>query len=277
MARPRRRRRRLSPSWWPSPQASVSRTGEAVDLKVTAYDAAGKPIPDAFVRVNVPRGAGAYADGKLTGFRAGTFTATAVAAGAAGAPPVTLEIPVTVAWPPLAKLEIADRARPALHRRDARASRRGLARRRQRTRRSSPTWRSSDPAVATVDRFGNVTALKPGAVTITADGRRRSATKALHGRRESGRVDRPRRSRRARSAPATSIQLAGTAKRADGQPVERRADHLELHLHRPRTTPIKAPGGAGHHRQRAVRRELSGPLHDSRVHGRGQRAQGRSR
>ena len=31
------------------------------------------------------------------------------------------------------------------------------------------TWRSSDPSVATVDRFGNVTALKSGAVTISAE------------------------------------------------------------------------------------------------------------
>ena len=87
--------------------ATISlRTGESVDLKITAFDAAGKPIPDAFVRVNLPRGAGTYVDGKLTGFRAGTFTATAVAAGAPGAAPVTLEIPVTIAWPALAKLDI---------------------------------------------------------------------------------------------------------------------------------------------------------------------------
>ena len=89
------------------PAKITLRTGESVDLKITAFDAAGKPIPDAFVRVNLPRGAGTYADGKITGFRAGTFTATAVAAGAAGAPPVTLEIPVTISWPALAKLEIA--------------------------------------------------------------------------------------------------------------------------------------------------------------------------
>jgi hypothetical protein len=38
------------------------------------------------------------------------------------------------------------------------------------------TWRSSDDAVATVDRFGNVTARKPGAVTITADAEGTTAT-----------------------------------------------------------------------------------------------------
>ena len=40
------------------PATVTLRTGEAVDLKITAYDGAGKPIPDAFVRVNLPRGAG---------------------------------------------------------------------------------------------------------------------------------------------------------------------------------------------------------------------------
>src|SRR5687767_2245529 len=41
--------------------ASVSmRAGESVALKVTAYDAAGKVIPDATVRVNLPRTTGTY-------------------------------------------------------------------------------------------------------------------------------------------------------------------------------------------------------------------------
>ena len=40
------------------PASLTLRTGESVALKVTAYDAAGKPIPDAVVRVNLPRGAG---------------------------------------------------------------------------------------------------------------------------------------------------------------------------------------------------------------------------
>ena len=86
---------------------SVSlRAGESVALKVTAYDATGKVIPDALVRVNLPRNAGTFADNRVTAFIAGNFTATAVATGAAGAPPITIDIPITVAWPPLATLDI---------------------------------------------------------------------------------------------------------------------------------------------------------------------------
>ena len=88
------------------PATVTMRAGESLALKVTAFDAAGKPIPDAFVRVNMPRGAASYADGMVTAFRAGTFTATVVATNPVGTPPVTIEIPVTVSWPALAKLEV---------------------------------------------------------------------------------------------------------------------------------------------------------------------------
>ena len=88
------------------PARLVLTTGESVPFKVTAYDAAGNPIPDAIVRINFPRRSAVLADGKVTAFTAGTFTATAVAAGPMGAPPVTIEIPVTVAWPPVASVEV---------------------------------------------------------------------------------------------------------------------------------------------------------------------------
>ena len=158
------------------PATLTLKTGEAVNLKVTALDAAGQPIPDAVVRVNVPRGVGAYSDGQFTAFRAGKFTVSAVATG--GPKPITLEIPVTVAWPVLTTIEIssepgrlymgvtlAHRAR-GVHADGS--ERTGLA----------PEWRSSDPAVATVDRFGNVTALKAGNVTISATSEGVKADKA---------------------------------------------------------------------------------------------------
>ncbi len=142
--------------------ASVSlRTGESVALKVTALDAAGKPIPDAVVRVNLPRNAGTFADGKVTAFRAGTFTATAVATGAGGTP-VQLEIPVTVSWPALAKLEVM--AEPGRLYSGITIAHRAVGTHADGSERPglTPQWQSSDPAVARVDRFGNVTALKAG-------------------------------------------------------------------------------------------------------------------
>jgi hypothetical protein len=45
----------------------------------------------------------------------------------------------------------------------------GVAKDGRERRLSSATWRSSDPAVATVDSAGNVTARKAGIVTITAE------------------------------------------------------------------------------------------------------------
>jgi len=156
--------------------ASVSlRAGESAALKVTAYDAAGRVIAGADIRVNLPRNAGTYADGRVTAFAAGTFTATAVATGAT---PVTLEIPVVVAWPALAKLEITAEpgglyagvtiAHTAVGSHADGSPRPGLV----------ATWRTSDASVATVDRFGHVTALKAGAVTITATADGASATRA---------------------------------------------------------------------------------------------------
>jgi hypothetical protein len=223
--------------------ASISvRTGESVDLKITAYDAAGKPIPDAFVRVNVPRGAGTYVDGKLTGFRAGTFTATAVAAGAPGAAPVTIEIPVTIAWPALAKLEIT--TEPGRLYTGVTLAHRATGTHADGTERSGlvAQWRSSDPSVATVDRFGNVTALKAGAVTITATADNVSATKA----------------HTVAANPVASIELAipetalrtgdvlklaGTTKRADGTAVTDAPVTWSYTYAAPEGNTNKAPGG----------------------------------
>ena len=55
---PRRRRPTPVAKLVAEPASLTVRAGEAVALKVTAYDAAGKPIPDAVVRVNLPRRSG---------------------------------------------------------------------------------------------------------------------------------------------------------------------------------------------------------------------------
>ena len=149
------------------PAKVTIRAGESLPFTVSAYDAAGKLISDAVVRVGGPRQAVSFTAGRVRAFRAGSYTATATAAGATG--PITLDIPVLVTWPALSKLVItADSGRlytgislghkvEGLH---ADSSVRvGLV----------PTWRSSAPAVAEVDRFGTVTALKAGAVVISAE------------------------------------------------------------------------------------------------------------
>ena len=226
------------------PASLTLRTGESVALKITAYDAAGKPLPEAIVRVNLPRRAGAYADGKLTGFTAGQFTATVVAAGPMGQPPMTIEVPVTISWPALASLEITGEpgrlytgvtlAHTARGKHADGSERSGVV----------ANWRSSDPSVATVDRFGNVTGVKPGTVTIGAELDSAKAEKSYT----------------VAANPVAAIELgisettvrtgdvitlSGTAKRADGTAVTDAPITWSYTYTAPEGNTPKAPGGAG--------------------------------
>jgi hypothetical protein len=150
------------------PTSIVMKAGEMVPLKVTAYDAQGNEIPNARIRVSGPRTAFAIGGGQVKALAAGKYEIVANAGGA-GETTVSVSVPVTVTWPAIAKVVItpepgrlytgvtlAHTAR-AFHADGV--ERRGVP----------ITWRSSNPAVATVDRYGNVTALASGPVTITAE------------------------------------------------------------------------------------------------------------
>jgi hypothetical protein len=151
------------------PSSLTLKAGETVPLKVTAYDAAGNVVAEPRMRVSGPRHAVRVNRGEVTGLAAGKYEIVATAFAGDSAPPVTLEIPVTITWPAVSRVEItpepgrlyvgvtlAHDAR-ALH---ADSSERGDA---------VLTWRSSSPAIASVDRFGNVTAHRTGTVTISAE------------------------------------------------------------------------------------------------------------
>jgi hypothetical protein len=158
------------------PARVTIQAGQTQPFKVTAYDAAGREVPDAVVRVGGPRGAVFFGGGEVRAFQAGSYTANATASNPPGTPPVTLEIPVLITWPTLTRVEIAAApgrlvegvmlAHTAKGFHADGSERPGL----------KVTWRSSDDAVATVDRFGNVTARKAGAVIITADAEGTTAT-----------------------------------------------------------------------------------------------------
>ena len=182
---------------------------------------------------------------------------------------------MTITWPALATLEIDRRARAG----STPASRSRIARRASTptaasARDSTPTWRSSDPPVATVDRFGNVT----GAQARRGDDHRRRSTASR--REKAYTVAANPGARRSSSAIAETtirtgdvITLAGDAEARRRHGGRRRADHLELHVQAPEGNTPQAPGGAGIIDNGLFVGELPGPLHDSRAAGHGARAQ----
>jgi len=223
------------------PASVTLRVGESVPLAITAYDAAGAPVPDALIRVNMPRRSASWTNGTLTAFRAGTFVATAVVAGGA---PVTIEIPVTIGAPAIGAVEIAGEpgrlyvgvtlAHTATGVHADGSGRSPIA----------PAWRSSAPAVAEVDRFGNVTGVAPGEVTITAEADGRSATKTYTvaaNLAASIALDIPRTTLRTGDV----IELKGTARRADGTAVADAPITWSYTYRAPEGNTPKAPGGAG--------------------------------
>ncbi len=218
--------------------------GQTTPLVVKALDAAGREVANAVVRVNMPRRSAAWADGQVTAFQVGDFTATIVATGAAGTPPVTVEIPVSIEWPPLKALEItAEPGTPYVgitigHRAkgiNADGSERPSA---------TVTWTSSNPRIATVDRFGFVTAVAPGSVSIRAslDGTTAERTVTVVAnpvaRIELGITDTTIRT-------GDVIDLVGTARRADGGQVSDVPVTWSYTYLAPEGNTPKAPGGAG--------------------------------
>ncbi len=141
--------------------------GQPIALKLTAFDSAGNVIENPPLRSSGPRGVLRYANGQLTGMQAGKYEVVVTAVG--GTNPARLTIPVTVQWPPIAQVEILPEP-GRLYTGVTLAHRARAVHADQRERKNvAITWRSSNEAIATVDRFGNVTARRPGAVTITAE------------------------------------------------------------------------------------------------------------
>jgi hypothetical protein len=151
--------------------ASLSmKAGDTTSIVVTAYDDQGNVIPtqNAVVRVIGPRGAVQVRNNLVRAIQAGKYDITAQATDANGRP-VLLTIPVTVTWPAIATMEIVpDSGRPYVGVTLAH-NLRAVSRDNYIRKDIMATWRSSDPSIASVDRWGNVTAKKPGAVTITAE------------------------------------------------------------------------------------------------------------
>lgn len=160
------------------PESLSLKAGDTVTIKVTAYDANGNAVADPGIRIVGSRRALAVSrTGQVKAIEPGRHQIVATSFSAAPGAAVTASIPVIVAWPSLSRLAIV----PAPGRLYAgvtlahtvrginpdNSERRGLA----------ATWRSSNPAVASVDRFGFVTAHRPGPVTISVTAEGLTATK----------------------------------------------------------------------------------------------------
>jgi hypothetical protein len=224
------------------PARLTLKAGEEVPFVVKALDAQGNEVTDAAIRIGGPRNAIGFGDGMARAFVAGTYTAVATYTGEAGATPITLEVPVTVTWPTLGRLEVESEpgqlytdvmlAHAVRGCHEDGSERPGL----------SASWRSSNDAVASVDRFGNVTAHSPGRVTITAEVENQRAE------RNWDIIDNPVASIDLRIPENTAftgdvIHLAAVAKRADGSEIPE-APLTWSYVYVPDDS-IHAAGGAG--------------------------------
>jgi len=155
----------------PSATSLSIEAGKTAPLTITALDSAGKPI-EVLMFKSGPRSALAVTDSTITGLKAGSFNVVAtVYTGrrpAGGPPPLSVTIPVKVTWPALSRVEITPE--PGKLFAGVTLAHTVKASHADGSVRPNPTvrWSSSNTPVATVDRFGNVTAVKPGAATISA-------------------------------------------------------------------------------------------------------------
>ena len=141
--------------------------GESAEIAVRAYDASGRLV-SAPLRIGGPRNGLRVANGRVTGLRAGDYELVVSTVAAPGDRPVILRIPVQVDFPPVTRVEVRADATRLFE--GARTEHSALAFHADGSERPFPevTWTSSDPEVATVDRFGTVRASGVGSVTISA-------------------------------------------------------------------------------------------------------------
>jgi len=157
---------------WAYPDELEMRVGDEVRVTIAGYTRSGARVEDPVVRLVGPRAAMRVRQGVVTALAAGDYELIATLVREGGAPagePVTLRVPVSINWPALDRVVVAPATDDHLlvgttMRLRARAEHADGSTRRD----PDVTWRSGSPDVATVDRFGRVTARAPGTATITA-------------------------------------------------------------------------------------------------------------
>lgn len=161
----------------PSAERVTVSVGARVPFTVRAVDASGATV-DVPLRVNGPRNAVEVEDGFVTGLAQGEYQiiASIAAPAGSGAAPATVTVPVVVTWPAVASVSI-EPATGALYVGTTLAHG-AAALHADGSHRPDPAiaWSSSEPRVASVDPFGNVTGVATGRATVTASFEGRSAT-----------------------------------------------------------------------------------------------------
>ena len=144
--------------------------GTTIPFRVYAVDADGNEVQGVDLRVFgrglqiSDRGLGATSGGEFT-----VVATLVVPAGYQGTPP-SIQVPVEVTWPAVARIDVEPTSEGRLYA-GTRIRHAASAFHADGSPRPRPefSWSSSDPSVATVDAYGTVTARAPGAVTIYAD------------------------------------------------------------------------------------------------------------
>lgn len=142
--------------------------GQTRAFTVRAFAADGREIPNAFVRVMAGTRAVRFTDSTVTATVAGRYEATASAQGTDGRS-VTLAIPIQVTWPRVTTLTVSGPAGALYAGRTVPLRVTGMHADGSERPGLSATWQSANPKVASVNRFGDVTAVAPGTTTVTAE------------------------------------------------------------------------------------------------------------
>ncbi len=152
------------------PAAPSFTAGSSIPFRIVAVDASGNEVQGVDVRV-FGRGL-QVGDGTLSGSTGGEYTVIAslvVPAGYQGQPP-TIQVPVEVSWPSVARIDVMPVGDETLYE-GTRMRHRAEAFHGDGTERPGAdfAWSSSNPEVASVDAYGTVVAHAPGSATIYAD------------------------------------------------------------------------------------------------------------